>query len=94
MYIHTEQPLTALNAHQVETNQKCIECASIMFTLFFEIRGQCASYVLMVTQLLRVTKWPTLALAVLAVLLLFNWVWLRLKYEQDRRRLRLTRPTR
>ena len=43
MYIHTEQPLTALNAHQVEANRERIECGWIMFTLFFEIRGQCAS---------------------------------------------------
>ena len=71
-----------------------IQCASIPFTLVFEIRGQCASYVLMVTQLLRVAKWPTLTLAVLAVLLLFNYDRLRLKHERDRRILRSTRPTR
>ena len=42
--------------HQVEANPKRIECASIMFTLVLGIRGQCASNMLMVTQLLRVTK--------------------------------------
>ena len=42
--------------HQVEANPKRIEYASIMFTLVLGIRGQCASNVLMVTQLLRVTK--------------------------------------
>ena len=42
------------NAHQVEANQKHIE--SILFTLFSKIHGQCASYVLMVTQLLHVIK--------------------------------------
>ena len=45
------------NAHQVEANQKHIE--SILFTLFSKIHGQCALYVLMVMQLLRVIKWPT-----------------------------------
>ena len=44
------------NAHQMEANWKHIE--SILFTLVFEIHGQCSSYVLMVMQLLRVIKWP------------------------------------
>ena len=43
--------------------------------------------------ILRVTKWPTLTLAVLAVLLLFTCARLCLKHERDRRRLRSTRPT-
>ena len=68
------------NAHQMEANRKHIE--SILFTLVFEIHKQCALYVLMVTQLLHVIKWPTR----LPVLLLFNCTWLRLKHERDRRR--------